>query len=93
MDELPNVSEFSTETLTITDLFIGNDIRSPFYRKIIGFFTYQENHYKFLYDQNHQNITEFHLKQAFCITSRRTLPDPGGVLFFFLKTFSFLIIL
>lgn len=53
MDEFPNVSEFSTETLTVTDLFIGNDVRSPFYQKIIGFFTYKNNNYKFLYDRNH----------------------------------------
>lgn len=74
MDEFPNVSEFSTETLTVTDLFIGNDVRSPFYQKIIGFFTYKNNNYKFLYDRNHRNISELH-----CLIQKTTHRIPYEV--------------
>lgn len=50
MEAINNPSQFSYGHIHVTHMFLGKDITSPFYGKIIGFFTADNREFKFYYN-------------------------------------------
>lgn len=61
MEELPNPDQFSYGHIQVTHVFLGKDITSPCYGKMIGFFQANQKTYKFSFHIHKPNQRFPHL--------------------------------
>lgn len=61
VEPLDNLQCMNTDTMKLLQAFIGKDPMSPFYGKIIGFFSYKNQYYRFHWHVHRPNQKNPHL--------------------------------